>query len=57
MRCSICGGRVIWMGRLSNLTHTKCQSCGALNSQIEFVELPDEAEGRPLEDADDSHAD
>ena len=52
MKCSICGGRVIWVGRLSNLTHTKCQSCGALNSQIEFVELPDEAESRPLEDAD-----
>jgi hypothetical protein len=31
--CSICGGRVEWQGRLSNLTHTKCLDCGALNSQ------------------------
>ena len=35
MVCSECGGRVEWQGRLSNLTHTKCLSCGAINSQDE----------------------
>ena len=34
MQCSICGGLVIWKGPLSNLTHTECQRCGAMNSQI-----------------------
>ena len=34
MICSKCGGSVEWMGLLGKLTHTKCQSCGALNSQI-----------------------
>ena len=34
MICSICGGRVEWQGRLSNLTHTKCLQCGAIGSQI-----------------------
>jgi len=33
MICSICGGIVEWQGALSNLTHTKCLSCGAINSQ------------------------
>ena len=34
MQCSICGGLVIWKGPLSNLTHTECQRCGAMNNQI-----------------------
>ncbi len=33
MICSMCGGRVEWQGRLSNLTHTKCLSCGQINCQ------------------------
>ena len=39
MQCSICGGLVIWKGPLVNLTHTECQQCGAMNSQI--AEEPD----------------
>lgn len=34
MQCSSCGGSVIWMGRISNLTHTECQVCGAINNQV-----------------------
>lgn len=33
MRCSLCGGLVEWQGPLTNLTHTKCLRCGAINSQ------------------------
>lgn len=33
MICSLCGGQVIWMGPLVNLTHTQCQSCGGVNCQ------------------------
>jgi len=33
MICSICGGRVEWQGPLSDLTHTKCLSCGEINCQ------------------------
>ena len=41
MICSKCGGgRVEWQGRLSDLTHTKCLSCGAINSQK--IEPPEE---------------
>lgn len=40
MICASCGGNVLWMGPLSNLTHTECQSCGAINNQI--VDEPDE---------------
>jgi hypothetical protein len=32
------------MGRLSNLTHTECQDCGARNSQIEENNEEDEEE-------------
>jgi hypothetical protein len=35
MTCSICGGLVIWVGPITNLTHTECQSCGAIDSQVE----------------------
>lgn len=34
MGCEYCGGPVIWKGPLSNLTHTECQNCGAINSQV-----------------------
>lgn len=34
MICSNCGGNVEWQGRLTNLTHTKCLKCGAINSQV-----------------------
>lgn len=34
MKCNSCGGRVEWQGKLSNLTHTKCLNCGAINNQI-----------------------
>jgi len=40
--CSICGGRVEWQGPLSNLTHTKCLSCGEINCQE--VDPPHEEE-------------
>ncbi len=33
MVCSRCGGLVLWCGPWSNLTHTKCQKCGAVNAQ------------------------
>ena len=37
MKCSFCGGRVEWQGPMSNLTHTKCLSCGRINCQeIDF---------------------
>ena len=34
MKCSECGGLVEWRGRFSNLTHTECLSCGAINSEL-----------------------
>ena len=34
MICRACNGQVIWMGKLSNLTHTECQQCGAVNNQL-----------------------
>lgn len=34
MICSICGDVCMWEGLLVNLTHAKCQGCGAINSQI-----------------------
>lgn len=43
MICSACGGAVLWCGPWSNLTHTECQECGAMNSQIiEPEEIEDE---------------
>lgn len=41
MKCSLCGGLVEWQGPLTNLTHTKCLSCGAINSQ-EVDPTPDD---------------
>ena len=34
MECRDCGGAVEWKGRLSNLTHTECLNCGAVNNQL-----------------------
>jgi len=33
MICANCGGQVEWQGKLTDLTHTKCLKCGAINSQ------------------------
>ena len=33
MKCKICEGVVTWRGPLYNLTLTKCENCGAHNSQ------------------------
>ena len=33
MKCKYCGGKVEWQGKLTNLTHTKCLDCGAINCQ------------------------
>lgn len=38
MICGCCGtGEVIWVGPFSALTHTECQNCGAINSQLEMT--------------------
>jgi hypothetical protein len=34
MICASCGGEVTWRGPMSNLTHTECASCGAINNQV-----------------------
>ncbi|TDR82162.1 hypothetical protein [Paludibacterium purpuratum] len=47
MICASCGGLVEWQGPMSNLTHTLCLSCGAINNQV--VEEPEE---EYLEDED-----
>lgn len=44
MQCANCGGPVIWMGPWSNLTHTECQDCGAVNNQIVDEQEEDESE-------------
>ena len=33
MRCQACGGYVIWVGPLTNLSHTECLNCNAVNNQ------------------------
>lgn len=32
MKCSVCGGVVRWRGPLSGVTHSECDSCGAINA-------------------------
>ena len=49
MICSICGGRVEREGPISNLTHTKCLSCGVINCQE--VNPPQEEEADEYETA------
>ena len=47
MICINCGGSVEWQGPLSNLTHTKCLRCGAVNSQIAEPEQPGDESDAP----------
>jgi hypothetical protein len=42
MICATCGDQVEWQGPLSNLTHTLCLGCGAINNQIPEDELPED---------------
>lgn len=39
MICKTCGGIVLWCGPFSNLTHTECQNCGAVNNQLYESEM------------------
>jgi Fe2+ or Zn2+ uptake regulation protein len=41
MICSICNGIVEWQGKLTNLSHTKCLCCGAINAQVTDIDNPD----------------
>lgn len=34
MICATCNGQVIWVGKITALTHTECQNCGAVNNQL-----------------------
>ncbi|MFA5322814.1 MAG: hypothetical protein WC373_09090 [Smithella sp.] len=40
MICSICNGVVEWQGKLSDLSHTKCLSCGAINARVIDLDNP-----------------
>jgi len=42
MICQSCGGQVVWKGSWPNLTHTECESCGAVNNRA--VDEPDESD-------------
>lgn len=53
MKCSICGGEVIWWGEITNLTHTECLKCGAINSQ-EIIQN-DDFDERDLDDGNWIH--
>jgi Zn finger protein HypA/HybF involved in hydrogenase expression len=40
MTCADCGGYVEWKGPITDLTHTECEHCGAINDQVpEGMEL------------------
>ena len=52
MKCMSCGGHVRWMGPLTNLTHTECESCGATNSQEVDDYVSDIEQDVPLRRAD-----
>ena len=47
MTCSLCGGEVIWIGPLVNLTDTKCKKCGEMNCQVveDATDGDDESDG------------
>lgn len=55
MICSICGGEVIWIGPLSTLEGTQCQTCGGLNCQtVDSADVYDDDDiecdlGEPME--------
>lgn len=34
MICRLCGGQVVWEGPITDLTHTECKQCGAINCQL-----------------------
>lgn len=55
MKCSHCGGLVEWKGPLSNLTHTECLQCGAVNAQLPD-ERQDDDESDELREMVDVHA-
>lgn len=55
MRCTHCLGAVFWKGPLSNLTHTECSQCGAINSQV-ADETPDDADTDQLRELVDERA-
>jgi len=44
MTCQSCGGLVTWRGPLTDLTHTKCERCGAINNQVPEDEPADDRE-------------
>ncbi|MFL0802414.1 MAG: Lar family restriction alleviation protein [Agarilytica sp.] len=44
MICRICDGEVLWVGPLSDLTHAECRTCGAVNSQVDEIEMEIEME-------------
>lgn len=41
MICQSCLGKVIWKGKVTNLTHTECVECGAVNNQLSEPEEDD----------------
>lgn len=43
MICTVCGGRVFWVGAWGSLSHTECESCGGRDTHI--PEVPVESEG------------
>ena len=38
--CASCGSHVTCRGPITNLTHTECAGCGAINNQV--VDQPDD---------------
>ena len=34
MVCADCGGEVVWIGPITNLSHTECKQCGAINNYL-----------------------
>ena len=44
MTCKTCGGTCEWQGRLSDLTHTKCLQCGAIDNQVPEEQPAEEPE-------------
>lgn len=44
MTCVECGGLVIWIGPLTNLTGRECLKCGAVNPAVEEDQDEDEDE-------------
>ncbi|MEX6144612.1 hypothetical protein AB6G46_10860 [Providencia hangzhouensis] len=34
MICADCGGEVVWVGPITNLSHTECKQCGSVNNYL-----------------------